>query len=314
MPENHKFIIDTDIGDDIDDAIALYAAMRQGFDIVGVTTVFQNTAERARQAKKLLKEYGNGYENVPVFAGHGTPVNGEKQEYVHIPHYTPDIDNELYTPDGTNPDDAVDFIIECCRKYEKNLSVIAIGAFTNIAKVIEKAPDALNSISKVVVMGGAFYKQYADWNVICDVTAADIMFRKLNNLECIGADVTHLTVGEEKLYDNLLNYKGSERAHIYLTELCRLWRKNRPDARLLLHDPLVIYYLADPDICKMNYATVAVLTAGYGRGMTLNVDAYGKMSFNAEAYAGFDEKHRTCVAAEVDRNSFNERIFIDFNI
>lgn len=52
MSEKMKVIIDMDIGDDIDDAIALYAAMRQEFDILGVTTVFRNTVERARMAKK----------------------------------------------------------------------------------------------------------------------------------------------------------------------------------------------------------------------------------------------------------------------
>ena len=41
-----KYIIDMDIGDDIDDAIALYAAMRRGLDIIGVTTVFHNTRKR----------------------------------------------------------------------------------------------------------------------------------------------------------------------------------------------------------------------------------------------------------------------------
>jgi purine nucleosidase/pyrimidine-specific ribonucleoside hydrolase len=53
MSNKAKIIIDMDIGDDIDDAIALYAAMRQKFEIVGITTVFQNTQDRARQAKKI---------------------------------------------------------------------------------------------------------------------------------------------------------------------------------------------------------------------------------------------------------------------
>ena len=66
MPKKYKVIIDMDIGDDIDDAIALLAAMKQGFDIIGITTVFRNTPERARMAKKMLKDFGNGYENVPV--------------------------------------------------------------------------------------------------------------------------------------------------------------------------------------------------------------------------------------------------------
>lgn len=314
MAEKAKIIIDMDIGDDIDDAIALYAAMRLGFEIIGITTVFQNTVERARQAKKLLKEYGNGYENVPVYAGHGIPIDGNGQYREHIAHYSPELENKLYDPDSTDPDAAVDFIIDACYKYGKDLAIVAIGAFTNIAKVIEKDQGALNLISKVVIMGGAYYKQYADWNVICDVSAADIMFRNLNNLECIGADVTHLMVGEDALYENLLNYSGKEKGHIYLSELCHLWKKDRPKAALLLHDPLVIYYLADSSLCKMKSASVVVITDGYARGMTLNIDAYGKRAFNEEAYADFDGNHRCLVAAEVDRERFNSIIFDDFNV
>ncbi|MBQ8407612.1 MAG: nucleoside hydrolase [Clostridia bacterium] len=314
MTKKAKIIIDMDIGDDIDDAIALYAAMRREFDIIGVTTVFQNTVERARQAKKLLIEYGNGYENVPVFAGHGGTIHEKKEYRDHIPHYTPELDNEIYAPDGTDPDDAVNFIIESCHKYGKELTVIAIGAFTNIAKVIEKDGGALDSISRVVIMGGAYYKQYADWNVICDVEAADVMFRNLHNLECIGADVTHLMISEQALYDNLLHYSGNEKGHIYLTELCHLWEADRSKSDLLLHDPLVIYYVADSGICKMNSASVAVITDGYGRGMTLNVDAYGKKAYNPAAYVGFDEKHRTLVAETADRDTFNSRILDDFNV
>ena len=66
METKKKIIIDTDIGDDIDDAIALFAAMRQEFDILGITTVFRNTTERARIAKKLLALYANGYEKSGV--------------------------------------------------------------------------------------------------------------------------------------------------------------------------------------------------------------------------------------------------------
>lgn len=314
MTKKAKIIIDTDIGDDIDDAIALYAAMRQGFDIIGITTVYQNTVERARQVKKLCKEYGNGYEQVPVYAGHGIPIDENRLYRDHIIHYTPELEHESYTPDGICPDDAVNFIIDACYKYGEDLTVLAIGAFTNIAKVIEKDANALNLISKVVIMGGAYYKQYADYNVMCDVTAADMMFRNLHNLECIGADVTHQMIGEPALHDNLLNYNGTEKGHIYLTEICRLWRADRPKVQLLLHDPLVVYYVADPRICQMNDASVVVLTDGYGRGMTLNVDAYGKKAFNSAAYDGFDEKHRFLVAAAVDRDTFNARILSDFNV
>ena len=314
MAEKAKIIIDMDIGDDIDDAIALYAAMRLGFDIIGVTTVYQNTVDRARQVKKMLKEYGNGYENVPVFAGHGVPIDENRLYREHIIHYTKELEEDIYTPVSTDPDDAVNFIVDSCLKYGKELTVVAIGAFTNIAKAIERDANALNSISRVVIMGGAYYKQYADYNVICDVAAADIMFRKLCNLECLGADVTHLMVGEQRLLDNLLNYNGSEKGHIYLTELCHLWRADRPRVPLLLHDALVIYYLADASLCRMNSAPIVVMTEGFARGMTLNVDAYSKKAFSPDIYKDFDENHRALVASAVDRDTFNSRIFDDFNV
>jgi purine nucleosidase/pyrimidine-specific ribonucleoside hydrolase len=55
MEKKMKVIIDMDIGDDIDDAIALYAAMRQEFDIIGITTVFRNTMDRARKKKSCCR-------------------------------------------------------------------------------------------------------------------------------------------------------------------------------------------------------------------------------------------------------------------
>ena len=313
MPNHTKILIDTDIGDDIDDAIALYAAMRQDFEIVGVTTVFLNTLQRARMVKKLMCEYGRGYEQVPIFAGHGTPLCAAAQEYPTIPHYTQELEDERYTPNGTTPDEAVDFIIDACHRYQKELTVVAIGPFTNLARVIQKDPEALNLVSRVVIMGGAYFRQYADWNVLCDAHAAQVMFGGIDRLECLGADVTHQAIGEEALYQNLLDYQGSEPAHRYLWELCRLWRVDRPRARLVLHDPLVIYYLNDPLLCEMQEAHVAVLTSGYARGMTLNVEAYAKRKYNT-AYADFCDDRVARVAKSVELSRLHGRIFSDFDV
>lgn len=313
MPKKYKVIIDMDIGDDIDDAIALLAAMKQGFDIIGITTVFRNTPERARMAKKMLKDFGNGYENVPVYAGHGIPHDKPKSTvYGHTPHYSPLLDDPAYAPDSEDPDAAVDFIINSCRKYGKELAVIAIGPFTNIARVIEKDPTALNAAAKVVIMGGSYVGQYASWNIMCDVPAADIMFRNLYNIECISADVTHKTVAEDALYDSIVNYGGDSPAQIYLKELCALWKIDRPKAKLLLHDPIVVYYLAAPSICAMKKASVVIITDGFAKGITLNVEEYTKKWMNDEAYAGFDMSRKVLFSTEIDKDTFNSRILKDF--
>ncbi len=273
-----KIIIDTDIGDEIDDALALYFAMKQGLDIVGVTTVFKNTDERARITKRLLKLYGNGYETVPVFAGHGTPIAQEREEYGHTCHYHELLSSDEYAPDG-DADVAVDFIIDCCERYGEELVIVAIGPFTNIARAIEHNAAAVNKAGKVVIMGGAYYRQYADWNVMCDVEAADMMFRSLDNLECMGADVTHRLLLSQSEHQTLIDCKN-DAAAVEIAELIRLWSIVNPDRCPTLHDPLAVYYAVCPEVCEVEEQRIAVITEGYARGLTLNIDAYNKAYMN----------------------------------
>lgn len=300
-----KYLIDTDIGDDIDDAAALLAAMNHGLDIVGITTTFRNTRQRARMTKKLLRRFGKDYEKVPVYAGfpHSQPGNIGADE--DLCQYTEDLESPEYAPDATDPDAAADFIINACRRWGKELTVIALGPFCNMAKVIEKDPAALNLAAKVTIMGGAYYKQYADWNVMCDVSAADVMFRNLSNLECMGADVTHRLTVPKELSDFLEFGDHSNPALQYVSQMYGLWHTMNPTIQLLPHDVLVVYYAMDPTVCTMERIRAAVLTEGYARGLTLNVDAYGKAQSNAGAYAGFDFGHTILAARDVDLPKFH---------
>lgn len=67
-----RLFIDTDIGDDIDDALAIAMAVGAGADIVGVTTVYRDARVRATIAKKLLALSGRS--DVHVVAGASEPV------------------------------------------------------------------------------------------------------------------------------------------------------------------------------------------------------------------------------------------------
>ena len=304
MEKKIKVIIDTDIGDDIDDAFALLFAMKLNFDIIGITPVFENTVERAKMSKKLLRLYGKGYENVPVYAGYSTPLAKEAREYPHLCQYTKDIDDNIYTPDALMPDDAVNFIIKSCKEYGDKLTVIAIGPFTNIAKVIEKDKDALNT-ARVVIMGGAFFKQYADWNVTCDPEAAKIMFDNVKNIHALGADVTHKLKISEDDDKTICETKSSEAAS-YVSEIYKLWKGDKNKLGVL-HDPLAILYSLDTSVCECESAPVAVITDGYARGFTLNVSAYTKAKYNP-SYNDFDLTKTHTLARTVDR----ERVIREF--
>ena len=305
MKKKYKVIIDMDIGDDIDDAFALLLAMKMKLDIIGITTVFRNTSERARIAKKLLKLYGNGYESVPVFAGYGKPYVNVADISSHLCQYTPDIEKNEYAPDSENADDAINFIIESCNEYKEDLRIIAIGPFTNIAKVIEKDGSALENINGLYIMAGAFFKHYVDWNVHCDPEAAKIMFDSLNGIKCYGADVTHqltISASDDKC---ILGYNKDNPAVKYVSELYALWKGGDEDKLAKLHDPLVIACTENPELCGMVTSPVAVITEGLARGLTLNVEGYKKYSSNP-AYKDFDLSKRQRIAQTVDRKKVIE--------
>lgn len=307
MSIRKKILIDTDIGDDIDDAFAVLAAMALDFEIVGITTVFRNTEARARMAKRLLHAYGYGYEAVPVYAGFSSYTQDKEENTEHMWQFGQDLYIPEYAPDSVRPEDAVDFIIDCCRRYGKELAVIAIGPFCNIAKVIEKDPEALAMANQVAIMGGAYFKQYADWNVMCDVPAADVMYSQLPNLACIGADVTHRLFADRFLMDALRSETPCNAALEYLRSLFRQWQVTYPGNQLLLHDVAVVYYALNPDIFTMKRICVKVICQGYAKGFTLNIDAYGKASLNS-AYENYPFDRKTLAASDVDMDQFYQLV------
>ncbi len=290
-----RILIDTDIGDDIDDAFAMLFAMCEGVDIVGVTTVFRNTTERARMAKKLMSLYGGRYADVPVYFGYGDST-------AHTCQYTPDLEDDAYTPNGNCPEDAIDFIIECCEKYRDDLTIVAIGPFTNIARVEEKSPEALAHVGEIVIMGGAYFRQYADWNVWCDPQAAKTMFESLCGIRCLGADVTHLLRLSKEDDAKILSYGGENDAVSYVKELYRLWKIENRGNIGMLHDPLALLCAIDPSFCDYKIAPVAVVTEGFARGLTVNLNEYGKVPLNA-VYKTFDLDKKQDLAFSVNRDA-----------
>ncbi|NSW92658.1 MAG: nucleoside hydrolase [Firmicutes bacterium] len=103
--DKRKIIIDTDIGDDIDDALAISFALNSPeVEIIGITTVFRNTDARAKIAGKLLKL---AERDIPVYAGCKQPIINREDD-LQIPcQYSKDMDDFTYNKEIH----AVDYII-----------------------------------------------------------------------------------------------------------------------------------------------------------------------------------------------------------
>lgn len=171
-PSTVNVILDTDIGDDIDDAYALAAlATAPECHLLGVTTVFGETDSRAKIAAKLLQVAGKP--NVPVHAGRASKHDiGRQYQWA-----------KSFSSSAIKPEPAVDFLKQQIDKHPGQITIIAIGALTNIGDLVTAHPEVVAKIKRIVIMGGSVYTGYGtstvpqvEWNIRCDPPAARAVF------------------------------------------------------------------------------------------------------------------------------------------
>lgn len=298
--KTEKFIIDTDIGDDVDDAFAVSLAVKAKADLIGITTVYKNTVKRATLLNEYLKILSV---NIPVYAGY------EKTISDFTPDWHSDIleavkESKLIKKDF-DPEAAVDFLISSAKKHGKDLTIICLGPLTNIAKAFIRDEATMKSV-KFVMMGGAYYTQYIDWNVFCDVAAAKIVFDKAENLTAIGADVTHLLGVPEDVLQMFL--KSGGKLAEKLSGDITLWRGENTDKKVVLHDPLAVYYALTGDLVKTESIKVEVVTSGYFYGMTENLSR-SKLAEYSDDFKNKLPMSSVTVAESVNAEKFIETFF-----
>lgn len=271
-----KIIIDTDIGDDIDDAFALaFAVNSPELDLVGVTTVFRNCELRAKMARNLLDSYGRG--DIPVCAGVDIPLlegfrDTEKDTFDPkgrlIPcQYEPtDMDPYTYSQEW-----GPDFIIRKVLENPHEIVLVPIGPLTNIALAIRKCPDIVPLIKKIVLMGGYMQKESPEWNILCDPEAAQIVYSSGAELYAVGLDVTlqcSLTRDQVKQFEQL-DHQGSQ----VLAKMMHKWMNRIETGTPVLHDPLTVGCVIDPSFVAFSDRRVRVLLDRDQRGCTVSVPA-----------------------------------------
>ncbi len=266
-------IIDTDIGDDIDDAYALAFALNSPeLNLKAVTTVFGNVEVRARLALKLLKTFGR--EDIPVAEGIGKPLlerTFRAQACEEIPNQAAVLVEGEMLPKPSSKH-AVDLIISMVMDSQKEAIIISIGPLTNIAVAITKEPRLADK-AKLIMMGGVISKPQAEHNIRCDPEAARIVFESGIPTTMVGLDVTmRCSLGEEDL--SSLRKRGLATTNL-LADMTSAFMEHasaRHGRRVhpILHDPLAVAVSFKPDLVKMQPMLVKVETQGeFTRGFTI---------------------------------------------
>lgn len=246
-----KVIIDTDLGDDVDDAVAIaLAVLSPEIEVAGITTVFKDTKARAEMVKDLLEFYQMG--RIPVYIGQGLPVIERPKMEKPIQYSI--LRNESEPEQSLN---AVDFMIKTAAEND-NVCIVAMGPLTNLGLAFLKAPEIMKRV-EIIGMGGAFLNSYPEWNIICDPEAARIVTDFAENLTMLGLDVTKhtkLTTQEMEVVKNSVNpavqylYKGME---IFM---------DQTGFPITLHDALLIACLIDRETVTLKKGDYTVELKG----------------------------------------------------
>jgi purine nucleosidase len=277
-----KIIIDTDIGDDVDDAFALALAVKSPeLQVLGVTTTFGDTEARAKIVDRFLGEVGRS--DIPVLAGKATgtknPMSqrkyGEGGRFAKAAH-----------------GDAAEFLLEQIRKYPGEITLIAIGPLMNVGAAIDKDAVTFRKLKRVVLMGGSVRRGYGDlgytaavapmaeWNILNDVASAQKLFAVGVPLFVMPLDSTQLKMDEVK---RAFLFGQGTAVTDQLAVLYHLWGYETPT----LFDPMTIVFVLRPELCPVRGLHIRVDEKGFTREEPGAVNAQVCLDSNAEDFFKF---------------------------
>ena len=255
-----KIIIDTDIGDDVDDAFAVALALRSPeLQILGISTTFGDTETRAKLLDRFLGEVGR--EDIPVAAGTPKQTNNPftQHRYAEGGHFA----KPTHLP-------AVDFILEQIRRNPGQITLVAIGPLVNVGALIDKDAETFRKLHCVVLMGGSIERGYGDlgyakprgpeaeWNIKNDIPSAQKLFSAGVPIFMMPLDSTQLKLDEIK---RAILFQAGIPLTDALTLLYHEWGQETPT----LFDVMTIAYILNPQLCPVKPLHIRVDDKGFTR-------------------------------------------------
>ena len=263
-------IIDADTG--TDDAIALIMAVNSPeLNIDSVTTVAGNTrlVHTTRNTIRLLSYLGRP--DVPISKGADRPLRVKSRFADHY-HGPGGMTTRLPTTDRKPIQArAPEHILRSVNQAGGDLDIIALGPLTNIARALQRGPDAMSQVRRIYVMGGAVevpgnVTPSAEFNIYADPHAASIVFDSGIDITLVGLDVGD-AVGFER---NGTDWRtGTSIGEEVAARIMQGWFDLHPDRDVyVLCDPVTVAAAVAPDLFEYRQGTITVDEDGETRGRT----------------------------------------------
>ena len=274
-----KTIIDTDPGQDDAVAILLALASPEEIEVLGIVAVAGNVPLDLTQKNARIVCELAGKPDVPVYAGCDKPLGRPLVTAEHV-HGKTGLDGPVL-PDPTMPlqdQHGVDFIIDTLRnEAARTVTLCVLGPLTNIATAFEKAPDIVDRVQQVILMGGAYFQvgnitPTAEFNIYVDPQAADIVFKSGVDIVVMPLDVTHkalVTTPRNDAFRALGTPAGIAVAQ--MTDFFERFDKEKYGSTgAPLHDPCVTAYLIAPELFQGRQINVEIeVVSELTMGMTV---------------------------------------------
>lgn len=270
-------ILDCDPGQD--DAVALFLAMSSPdeLEILGITTVAGNVPLQLTQRNARMMCDIAGRKDIPVIAGCAQPMLRQAitAEYIHGESGIDGVD--VFEPDTPlRKGHAVEFIIDALLAAEKGtVTLVPTGPLTNIGTAIKREPRILQHLQQIVLMGGAMREggnrsPSAEFNILADPHAAEIVFNCGRPVTAIGLDVTHQVLSTRKRVARIraLDNPVAAATAGMLGFFHHFDTKKYATEGAPLHDPCTVAWLLKPELfgtklCNISVETEAELTMGH---------------------------------------------------
>jgi len=272
-----KTIIDCDPGQDDAVALVLAFASPDELELLGITTVAGNVPLALTERNARMMCDITGRQDVPVYAGCAEPLQRPliTAEAIHGSTGVNGID--VFEPETPLQSmHAVDFIIETLLAAdESSITLVPTGPLTNIAAALSRAPEIGSRIEQIVLMGGAMREggnstPSAEFNILVDPHAADVVFRCGRPIIAMGLDVSHQVLSTKDRVDRMraLDNPVAIATADMLSFFDRYDTKKYASKGAPLHDPCTVAWLLRPDLfdgkdCNISIETESELTMGH---------------------------------------------------
>jgi purine nucleosidase len=285
-------LLDTDIGTNVDDALALTYLLRQPrCELAGITTVTVDVNKRAACAEVVCRAAGRP--DVLIHCGCSDPLPpGPGQPGVPLYDAIRDYAHRLDRPAHT----AIDFLRQSIRARPGEITLLTIGPLTNVAILFALDPEIPSLVAGMVSMAGVYFPhpRAVETNCRVDPIAAAVVFAaRVPRHVCVGLDVTSRCA--------LPADEGLRKIEAFriapLTAMAAHWAAGR--SAIAFHDPLAAAVVFHPRLCRHAGGRVHVALDAAGQPP-------GRTTFSP-ATAGPGPTHR--IATDVDVAAFFAEFF-----